>query len=362
MNILQVNKRHWDHVGGIETVVKQAYETFRELGHHTTVLAVNEGPETRITTDDSLKVIQAGEVLTLFGMPLSWKFFRQARQAFQGADFIVLHHPFPLGLLVYLLFGQRKPAVIWFHSDIIRQKLAAKLLRPLLVQAFKKVQAILVSTDRMVEKTEFLRPFAGKAIVIPYAVSLLPKTEAAEQIRQQYPAPLLLSVGRLVYYKGYEYLLEAMQGVNAHLLIIGTGPLKQKLEQQIAELGLRNVSIIDPVADLAPYYHACDMLVFPSVENSEAFGLVQVEAMLAGKPVINTDLPTSVPRVSIHNETGLTVPPRDSDALKTAINRLLNDSEFRLKLGAAARQRAETEFSREAFNTRLSELLKTYHE
>lgn len=362
MEILQVNKRHWDHLGGIETVVRMAFEVFRESGHSTTILAINETSNTEIEESEKLKVVKAGQMTILFGMPVSWKFFLEARKQFRTAGFIFLHHPFPLGFLAYVLFGRGKPAAIWYHSDIIRQKLLARMLYPLFSWVFRKASVIIITSDRMTKQANLLKKYVSKTAVIPYAV----KDNNAKQSHNKsvnLPSTLsILSVGRLVYYKGFEYLIEAMDGVNAQLLIIGTGPLKNSLTELVRQKGLTNVALLNPVEDLSEYYKACDIFVLPSIENSEAFGLVQVEAMLAAKPVINTNLPTSVPNVSIHGQTGLTVEPRDVEGLRTAINGLLDNPGLRFKYGRAAKERAQSEYGMEVFKTRLSNLLEKSNE
>jgi rhamnosyl/mannosyltransferase len=110
---------------------------------------------------------------------------------------------------------------------------------------------------------------------------------------------------------------------------------------------------------LREYYRSADLFVLPSVESSEAFGIVQLEAMAHGLPVINTDLPTGVPWVSRDRKTGLTVPPRDADALASAIQELLVDDELRESLGRNARQRVETKFTEARM---LSQTLDVYAE
>jgi len=114
----------------------------------------------------------------------------------------------------------------------------------------------------------------------------------------------------------------------------------------VRALGLfERVTILSGVADVVPYYHAADVFVLPSINRSEAFGMVQIEAMACGKPVVNTELDSGVPFVSRHDETGLTVPPGDSDALARAIGTLLRNPEMRARMGAAARLRVYAEFN-----------------
>jgi len=169
----------------------------------------------------------------------------------------------------------------------------------------------------------------------------------------------MLSVGRLVYYKGYLDLLEAMKTAPGKLLIIGTGPLEEEMRQVIANNKLedRVIIISSHPTNLIPYYQACDFLVFPSSARSEAFGLVQIEAMACGKPVINTDLETGVPEVSINQETGLTIPVNNPEQLSLAIKSLWENDELLLKLSNGSKNRAETKFSKDKFEADLKEAL-----
>ena len=175
------------------------------------------------------------------------------------------------------------------------------------------------------------------------------------RIKEKYKnKKILFSLGRLVKYKGFIYGIEAMKKVdNAIYLIGGSGPLKEEFKNYIKENQLENkVILIGRVndEDLDNYYKACDIYLFPSIMQSEAFGIVQLEAMKYGKPVINTNLGTGVNYVSIHNETGLTVEPKNSEELANAINKLLNDDNLKMRLGQNARRRIENLFDIEKVN------------
>jgi rhamnosyl/mannosyltransferase len=138
-----------------------------------------------------------------------------------------------------------------------------------------------------------------------------------------------------------------MNSVDASLLIVGDGPLRYKLETQAtANSVVRNrVHFLGRIHDVTPYYHACDVFVLPSIARSEAFGIVQLEAMACGKPVINTRLQSSVPFVSLDGVTGITVAPGNPAAIADALNKLMDDAELRQRYGNAALQRVRAEFT-----------------
>jgi rhamnosyl/mannosyltransferase len=186
---------------------------------------------------------------------------------------------------------------------------------------------------------------------VPFGISIQDlwrrDIDAEKQIRRRFGSRIVLSAGRLVYYKGLEYLIRAMNSVDGNLLIVGDGPMRQKLEADCAANPIiRNrVTFLGRVDDVTPYYHACEVFALPSIARSEGFGIVQLEAMACGKPVVNTLLQSGVPFVSQDGVTGVTVAPGDSTALASALNKLLDDAELRERYGKAALQRVRTEFT-----------------
>jgi rhamnosyl/mannosyltransferase len=172
----------------------------------------------------------------------------------------------------------------------------------------------------------------------------------------------VLFVGRLVAYKGVDVLLDAMHGVSAVALLVGEGPMRASLQHKAAALGIASqVSFLGAVDDdeLAALYQACDVFVLPSVTRQEAFGVVQVEAMTYGKPVISTDLGTGVAWVNQHAVTGLVVPPADPLALRDAMNTLLADPAIRDAMGAGGARRARTVFNVERMTELTLHLYRT---
>jgi len=150
----------------------------------------------------------------------------------------------------------------------------------------------------------------------------------------------------MVYYKGFEHLVRAMKLVDGHLIIIGNGPLREHLGQLASECGVDDkVTFLTEVDDVRPYYHAADVFALSSVMRSEAFGIVQLEAMACGKPVINTQLNSGVTFASPTGISGLTVPPADSVALADAINQLLDQPYRRAEFEMRAKMRVSHQFT-----------------
>jgi len=267
----------------------------------------------------------------------------------------VLHEPNPLALLSDWLGAQHGPLVVWFHSEVIRPQWKYRLLyRPFLRRVLRRASRIVVSSPNLAEHAAELRDFRDKCVVIPFGIDTarLQRTPAvariADGIAERFPGPRILFVGRLVPYKGVDVLLRAMRDVNATALIVGDGPLRQRLQEQASAAGISSrVNFLGQLddEDVIAHLHACDLFVLPSVTRAETFGVVQLEAMACGKPVVSTNLPTGVPWVNRHEHSGLVVPPGDDGALASALNRLLNDPALRQRMGDAARQRVADEFT-----------------
>lgn len=165
-------------------------------------------------------------------------------------------------------------------------------------------------------------------------------------IREEHGSPLVLFMGRLVYYKGIGRLLETAASIpDAKFLVVGEGPLlPEVLSSTAARQGRLVVVPPVPAEEKLALLHACDVFVLPSTEPSEAFGIVQLEAMACGTPVVTFDLPTGVTWVNQHLESGLVAPMADPDGLTVALERLLGDDGLRARLAAGARNRATTVF------------------
>jgi rhamnosyl/mannosyltransferase len=204
-----------------------------------------------------------------------------------------------------------------------------------------------------------LESHRNKIEVIPYGIDPSKFAEAEQEtvkhIQSRYGPRLVIAIGRLVPFKGFEILIQAMQKVPGHLLLIGEGPLRRHLEGVARECGVsRRVFFMGKIdhSQIVNYLSAADVFSMPSISRAESFGIVQLEAMAAGIPVVNTSIDSGVPDVSLDGITGMTVPPTDACSLARALTTLLTDKEMRLKMGEAGKARVRREFSEERMSMR----------
>jgi len=273
---------------------------------------------------------------------------------------ILLHYPNPMAvaaLVLSLLFRRKmEMIVLWHHADVLLEegwkRVLYSLFRPVEEFLFRRTDAFVAATPHHVACSDMFRRFADRTVIIPYAIPdpwfVVSDADrsSAERTRKAMGGDFLLFVGRLVPYKGLDILLRAADRIPCRIAIIGTGVLDSALRKEIAARGLgEKVRLLGRVDDLRPYYVGCDFFVLPSVSALEGFGIVQIEAMALGKPVVSSDLPSGVTYVNVHGETGLTFHVGDDAELADACDRLLSDTALRDRLGENARRRTFEKFS-----------------
>lgn len=358
LRVLHVGKFYPPVRGGMETHLHALCVGLREHVD-VRVLVANTRLATTVERMDGVTVTRSASFGSLAGTSLCPVMARAIRES--DADIVHLHHPNPTAALAYLASGHSGPLVVTYHSDIVRQRVLGAMISPLTHRMLARASAIVCTSPNYIASSPILRRHASRCHVFPFAVPTddLDRVDEDEvaRIRQRYGTPLVLGVGRQVGYKGFEYLVAAMRHVDGHLLLIGDGPDRHRLVRRAADYGISDrVHLVAGIDDLGPYYHAADVFVLPSIARSEAFGLVQLEAMASGTPVVNTALDSGVPYVSQHEVTGLTVPPADAEALAAAITTLLRSSDLRARYGAAGRRRVGETFSVSAMVERTAEL------
>ncbi|HHD92130.1 MAG TPA: glycosyltransferase [Candidatus Portnoybacteria bacterium] len=355
MKILQVNKLYSPWIGGVEKIVQQISEGLnKKEDFKIDILCCNSKRESKEEEINGIKVRRARSFGIFWGMPISFDFFRLFYRLHDKYDIIDFHHPFPLGDLAIFLFKPKGKLIVHYHSDIVRQKFLEILYKPLALHTLKKAQRILVSNPNLIKHSPYLKKFSQKCKVIPFGVNLkeIEKSfnqDEIEEIKKKY-GDFVLFVGRLNYYKGVQYLVEAMQDIPINLVIIGQGKEEEKLKQTAKTLGLGNKVFFLPFqkrGKLINFYRATKVFVLPSIFKSETFGIVLIETMTCGTPIISTELGTGTSWVNINNETGFVIPPKDSQAITRAIKTILQNHDLAQKFSQNAQKRAKEYFSLE---------------
>jgi glycosyltransferase involved in cell wall biosynthesis len=366
VKVLHLGKFYPPAKGGMETILALICE--RTAQHvKNRVLVANTSSSTVEERHGSIEVTRVAALARIGAVAVCPRMpFDLAREE---ADIIVLHEPNPMALVAYFLARPRGRLIVWYHSDVIRPSWRYRLFyRPFLRFALSRAVRIVVSSPALGASAPELQDFQAKCKVIPFGIearsadALGAIVQRAGEIRRDAGQSIVLFVGRLVAYKGVGVLLEALKGLNAVALIVGEGPLRARLEEQARALEVSaNVRFLGSVDDdeLAALYRACNVFVLPSVTRQEAFGVVQLEAMAAGKPVVSTDLGTGVGWVNRDGETGYVVPPRDPRALREALARLLADANLQKSMGDAAAKRIRAEFTLERM---IDDTLSLYRE
>jgi rhamnosyl/mannosyltransferase len=317
-------------------------------GRSVTCLVSNTTRRTEEQGLNGVRVIRAARLSEVFSTPVCPSFFWKLKG--DEHDIIHVHEPNPIADACVALRRKTRPLVLSYHSDVVRQWWAKRSYYQLLDRVLNRADRVVVATEAHIHESDILRRYASKCQIIPYGIPLhrLALTEdvrrRAQAVRETFPFDyLILAVGRLVSYKGFENLIHALCDVpDAGLVIVGGGPLERHLRGAGAAAALDGrVQFAGQIDDatLLAHYHAADLVVMPSISRAEAFGLVQVEAMACGKPVVSTLLPSGAPTVNVSGETGLCVEPGNASALADALNELLRDDSLRGRMGENGRRR-----------------------
>lgn len=357
MRIVHVYKDYHPPVrGGIEqTIERMAREQVR-AGHHVTVLvSASGGRRSRTESVEGVQVVRVAEFARIWSSPIC-PGFPQALARLE-AELWHLHHPNPLGEISWQWAAPSGALLVSYYAEVVRQKALMPLYGPMIDRLLRRADRVhLISPNALERGGALLAPHRDKCRCVPLGVDAEPllglsrDRPGARALRALHGDPFLLFVGRLRAYKGLDTLLDAMQQVDAKLVIVGDGPMGERLREQARTLRLDGkVVFVGAVSDeiLLDHLAAAGIGVLPSSQPSEAFGLAMVEYLAAGLPAVCTELGTGTTFVNLPGVTGIAVPPRDPKSLAAALNQLLTDPEMRSRQGAAGRDRV-----RELFTTR----------
>jgi glycosyltransferase involved in cell wall biosynthesis len=285
---------------------------------------------------------------------LIWKLHQRA-----PFSLVHLHLPNPMAHFASEFLPASVPRVISWHSDVVKQEKWLRLYQPSVNHLLAKSHRVMVANPYLAEKSEQITVARARKIIdlIPYGIDLAYFASSCVQeklnaLKQQFSGNFIIfALGRHVPYKGFSYLIDALCDLpkNIVLLLGGQGPLTIKLKQQSRQRGLEaRVYFLGeiPQEDLPAFYQLCQVFCLPSIDMSEAFGLVQVEAMACGKPIVSCAILPPHARVNQEGVTGFVVSPHSAKALAQAIYQLYSSPILCERMGQAAYEFAQQRFTR----------------
>ena len=394
MRVLHVGKYYPPFAGGIEHFMADLLPVLKTHGIATAALVHDErsplsprspgekspptSPFSKEGSENLLPIYRVPCWGRLLYAPISPTFplwLHQKIHAFRP-DLLHLHLPNTSAFWAMMVPAARRlPWVIHWHADVVasaidrRLALAYRLYRPFEQRLLAASRAVIATSPPYLEASNALAPWRTRCHIIPLGLDpnriVMPESAARARAESLWGTAKfrVLAIGRLTYYKGHEVLIQAAAGLDdSRVLIVGSGERREQLQTLIQSLGLGervHLPGFQPESDLNALLASCDVLCLPSLERTEAFGLVLLEAMRFGKPVVIGDIPGSgagwVVRQAGH---GLLTPPGDVAALAVALQTLQHDPERRRLLGQAGEVALREQFGIEPVAKAVAELYR----
>ena len=365
IKIVHFGKYYFPETGGIESVTASLARGAVHKGYQASVVCFDRHASNETVVLDGVEVIRVPIGKMVASQPLGFAYLVKCIQQAKHADVVHLHAPNMLGALASLFIGKRPRLLVHWHSDVVNKGMLGKLTRPLEKALLRRADTIIATSEVYAEASDTLRPYRKKIQVVPIGVPdvngaahITSGSTAADQLppalqRVLHGKKLILSVGRLVPYKGFDVLIRAARYLtsDALVMIVGGGPLKDELQANIDAAGVADrVVLAGRLSDAALHalFSSAQLYCMPSTYRAEAFGVVLLEAMAYGVPIVATEIPGSaVPWVNAHGVSGVNVPVNDPEALAAACNDILASSEKHTMFAHGARQRFVSEFTEE---------------
>ena len=347
LNVLHVYKRSLpDSTGGIEKCIDTLCGNSTAIGINSIVLALSKHPSATPIEMHGYTVHQVKEHIFLASTGFSFTAFNVFRKLANKADIIHYHFPNPFADIMHLGCSIKKPSIVTYHSDIIKQRLALHIYQPLMHLFLNSVDCIVATSPNYLATSRILQIFSHKVSVIPIGIDINtypPCTnERLTYWHQRLSQPFFLFVGAMRYYKGLHIAIDAVAGTNIQFAIAGINGIEKELKAHADSLNARNVHFLGFVSDddKVALLELCAGFVFPSHLRSEAFGIALLEAAAFGKPMISCEIGTGTTFVNKSEETGLVVNPGSPIELRKAMQYLLDNPAIAATMGANAKKRA----------------------
>jgi rhamnosyl/mannosyltransferase len=365
MRVLHFYKTYYpDSVGGIEQVIRQLCVGTGRLGVTNQVLSVSRQKDLRPFEFEGHMVRRVPLNFEVASNACSLAAIGELSRLAAESDVVHYHFPWPFMDLAHFMARVKKPTLVTYHSDIVRQKHLLRLYQPLKHRFLHSVDTIVATSPNYMASSAVLDRYRDKTRVITYGLDKTtyprPEPERLARWRAQVGPRFFLFVGVLRYYKGLHILLDAVAGTDYPVVIVGAGPIEQELKAHAGRLGLKHVMFVGALDDLdkVALLELCYAVAFPSHLRSEAFGISLLEGAMFGKPMISSEIGTGTTYINIDQETGLVVPPSDANAFRAAMRTLWDDPGLAHAMGRRAQARYRELFTSEQMATSYTELYR----
>lgn len=371
MKILQLGK-FYPIKGGVEKVMYDIVKYLSEKGFSCDMLCTSFEKKNnfeKVILNKNAKIFICPTITTFLKTKISPQLIFKLRKIVNTYDIVHIHHPDPMVAFALFFSNYKGKLIVHWHSDILNQKKMLFFYKPLQKWLLRKADLILTTSTIYASCSNDLLAYLTKTVTLPIGIedkSAIVNNEICTMIRKKYQnKKIIFSLGRFVQYKGFEYLIEAATYLPKDYLVLigGDGPLKNEMRKKAEYFKVtKNVIFLDMLSDeeVLAYFNTCAVFCLPSIEKTEAFGIVQLEAMTFSKPIVSTNISGSgVPWVNRNGFTGITVPPKDSKALASAIVEILTNEETYNYYSENSRKRYETNFTIEMI---IKNLLQIYND
>jgi len=341
-----------ESMGGVAKFTNNLCKAGNLLGIENTVLAFSKKNKSSYQlTIDNYNVFFIPENFSIFSTSFSIGAFKKFKELVLKSDIIHYHFPYPFSDILNIFCGVRKPRVLTYHSDIVRQKKFMFLYRFLMNSFLNSVDYIVATSPNYLSTSKILKRFSNKVSVIPIGLSSKDYPAINNKIHCRYkqtlPERFFLFIGYFRYYKGLHLAFNAVKNTKINLVLAGDGEIKKDLLNKIKKENIQNITILDKISEeeKVSLLNLCTGFIFPSHLRSEAFGIALLEAALFGKPMVSCEIGTGTSFVNKDKITGLVVKPNSPIELRNAMQYLLDNEKASENMGKQAMVRAKELFN-----------------
>lgn len=365
IKVLHVYRTYFpDTQGGAQEAIRQICLNTSRNGIENRIFTPSTNPNPAVLDSDEGQIHRVKLNFEIASCGFCLTGLRKFSKLVQWADVINYHYPWPFADLMHFVTRVDKKTVITYHSDIIRQENLLKIYSPLSNRFLGSADRIVCTSQNYLDSSDYLQAFRDKAEVIPLALDSAsypkPTDAVIEATRSEYGDRFFLFVGVLRYYKGLHVLLDAAEGANFRVVIVGSGPIEDELKSELQSRNITNVTFTGHVSNeiKVALFRLCLGVVLPSYLRSEAFGVTLLEGAMYSKPLISTDTGTGTSHVNIDGETGVVVEPNNGPALRRGMDFLASNETIAVQRGKNARGRFDELFSGEMMGKAYAGLYK----